>query len=160
VSDPLTLDGRIFGGGQPCFGCAPDHPIGFRLAFTCEGEEVRTTFMAGEQHQGPPGVMHGGLVMTLADEIAAWTVIGLKQRMGFTAAVEARLLKPVRIASEIVGRGRIASDGARVVKVAVELEQSGAACFRGDFSFALLDQKGAERVIGGPLPEWWKRFAR
>ena len=30
------MDGSIFGPGQPCFGCGPDHPIGMRLAFEIE----------------------------------------------------------------------------------------------------------------------------
>jgi uncharacterized protein (TIGR00369 family) len=154
------LDGTLFGPGQPCFGCGPDHPIGFRLQFTREGDEMVTRFTPGERYQGPPGVMHGGLVTTLADEIAAWTVIGLKERMGFTAALSARFKRPVRIGVEVVGRGRITKDATRVLEIAVSLSQEGTACLLGDFTFALLDQAGAERVLGGPLPEAWKRFAR
>ncbi|MFT3767835.1 MAG: hypothetical protein QM820_20485 [Minicystis sp.] len=62
------LDPHLFGSGQPCFGCSPEHPIGLRLAFTRRDDEVVTTFVPGEQYQGPPGLMHGGLVTTLADE--------------------------------------------------------------------------------------------
>lgn len=154
------LDGHLFGPDQPCFGCGPEHPIGFRLRFSREGDEIVTRFTPGERYQGPPGVMHGGLVTTLADEIAAWTVIGLKERMGFTAALSARLKRPVRVGVEVEGRGRIVKDTARVLEIAIVLSQEGAVCFQGDFTFALLDRAGAERVLGGPLPEAWKRFAR
>jgi len=41
--------------------------------------------------------MHGGLAMTLADEVGAWTLIGTMEKFGFTARFAARLKKPVRI---------------------------------------------------------------
>jgi acyl-coenzyme A thioesterase PaaI-like protein len=104
--------------------------------------------------------MHGGLVTTLADEIAAWTVIGLKERFGFTASLTAKLERPLRIGVEVVGEGTIARDSSRVVGVHVELHQSGERCFAGDFSFVILDRRGAERLLGGPLPAAWERFAR
>src|ERR1035437_4604721 len=99
----MDLDPNAFGPGQPCFGCSPDHPIGFRLRFAREGDEVRTTFVPTVQYQGPPGIMHGGLVMTLADEIGAWTIIGLLEKFGFTAQVSGKLRKPVRIGRELIG---------------------------------------------------------
>lgn len=155
-----ALDGHIFGPGQPCFGCGPDHPIGFHLAFRREGDEILTTFTPGDRYQGPPGLMHGGLVTTLADELAVWTVIGLRERMTFTAAIQARLSRPIRIGVPVEGRGRIASDKGRVLDVAVTLAQEGTTCFTGQFTLALMDAKGAERVLGGPLPEAWRKFAR
>ena len=160
MSELVPLDPHLFGPGQPCFGCSPDHPIGFHLRFFRDGEDIVTRFVPEARYQGPPGVMHGGLVTTLADEIAAWTVIGLRRRFGFTAAIEARLKKPVRIDEEVVGRGRITSDTARVVKIHVELTQASVSCFTGDFTFALLERAAAERLLGKPLPESWEPFAR
>lgn len=81
-----VLDGTLFGAEQPCFGCGPVHPFGFRLAFTEEGDELVTRFTPGPHHQVPPGLMHGGLVFTLADELAAWVVIARFGKFGFTAA--------------------------------------------------------------------------
>lgn len=161
----IPLDPGIFGPESPCFGCSPGHPIGLHLRcemVMSEGGEraVETTFVAGDTYQGPPGVMHGGLVMTLADELAAWTVIGLVERFGFTAAVNAKLARPVRIGVPVVGRGTITRESTRIVNVAIELRQQDVVAFAGDFTFALLDEAGAERLLGGPLPEAWRRFAR
>ncbi len=156
---------EYFGAQSPCFGCSPDHPIGFHLhcsrVTAPDGERaIETELVPGDVYQGPPGVMHGGLVMTLADELAAWTVIGLQERFGFTAAVTCKLHRPVRIGLPVFGRGTVTSASARIVKVAIVLSQSNAVAFAGDFTFALLDTHGAERLLGGPLPEAWRRFAR
>jgi len=156
----VPLDPAIFGPDSPCFGCSPAHPTGFRLGFGRDGDAITTTFLPGAQHQGPPGVMHGGLVLTVADELAAWTVIGVTGRFGFTASVHARLARPVRIGVEVRGTGRVARDNGRAVTVEVELTQEGSRTLRGEFDFVVLDERGAERVLGGPLPEAWKRFAR
>lgn len=161
MSEALTpLDGHLFGAGQPCFGCGPDHPHGFRLAFEREGDEVVTRFTPHDRYQGPPGIMHGGLVSTLADEVAAWAVIGLMGKFGFTASFDAKLARAVRIGVPVEGRGRILADRRRIVDVGVRITQSGEDAFTGQFRFVLLDQGGAERLLGGPLPEAWKRFCR
>ena len=159
------LDPEVFGAASPCFGCSPHHPIGFHLRCSKETapdgkRAVVAEFVPDDRYQGPPGVMHGGLVMTLADELAAWTVIGLVERFGFTAAMSCKLQKPVRIGIPVRGRGTTAQTGGRVVRVTIELDQGDSRAFTGDFTFALLDEAGAEKLLGGPLPDAWRRFAR
>jgi acyl-coenzyme A thioesterase PaaI-like protein len=166
MSDPSEtaiaspLDGTLFGDDSPCFGCGPSHPIGFRLAFTREDDRVCTRFTPGSQYQGPPGVMHGGLVTALADELAAWTVIAMKGRFGFTTTIEARLSRPVRVGVEVLGSSRITRDLQRVVEVETSLSQQGAVAYSAKFKFAVLDRAAAERLLGGPLPPRWAAFAR
>ena len=143
-----TLDGGLFGAAQPCFGCGPQHPIGFRLSFVREGEDVVTRFVPGEQYQGPPGIMHGGLVMTLADEVGAWAIVAGKERFGFTVRVDGQLRRAVRIGREVEGRARITKDLRRLVDVAVEVRQDDETCFSGSLRFAVLDEEGAARGRG------------
>jgi hypothetical protein len=51
-------------------------------------------------------------------------------------------------------------DGERVVVVGVEIVQDEARVYEGEFTFALVDRSGAERLLGGPLPPAWERFCR
>jgi len=154
------LDGHIFGPGQPCFGCGPDHPIGFHLRFREEAGEIVTTFTPSENYQGPPGIMHGGLVSTLADELAAWVVIGQLGKFGFTAQMSCKFSKPVRIGVELEGRAKTTRETSRIVQVEAKISQAGEACFSGDFTFVLLDRDSAEKMLGRALPEAWAKFAR
>ncbi|HKA91520.1 MAG TPA: PaaI family thioesterase [Haliangiales bacterium] len=154
------IDGNLFGADQPCFGCGPNHPQGFRLRFEREGDEVVTRFTPGPFHQGPPGIMHGGLVATLADEVGAWTVVLLREKFGFTAEVAGKLLRPVRVGAEVVGRGRVIRETRRVLRVGVDLVQAGAPAFAGELAFVLLDRGAAERMLGGPIPDAWLPFCR
>jgi uncharacterized protein (TIGR00369 family) len=154
------MDGNIFGPQQPCFGCGPDHPIGFRLSFEKQNDEVITHFTPDDRYQGPPGIMHGGLVMTLADEVAAWAIIALLGKFGFTAQMTCKLQRPVRTNVPLIGRGAIVRDARRIVVTRAVIEQEGQDAFTGDFTFAILDRAAAEKMLGVPLPDEWNRFAR
>lgn len=154
-----SFDGSIFGSDQPCFGCSPSHPFGFRLTFRRDGDSVVTRFTPNERHQGPPGIMHGGLVAALADEIAAWAILSNIQKFGFTTSIECRLKKPLRIGMEIEGRGSLLKATARVVQTEVTLSQGGEERASADLRFILVDEKGAEAMLGKPLPKKWRRFA-
>ena len=160
MSEPTPLDPETFGREQPCFGCSPTHPTGLCLTFEKTEDAVTTRWTPGEQHQGPPGILHGGLVTTMADELAAWTIVALKGRMGFTASLQGRLRRPIRVGREVTGVGRIKRDGSRVVQVAVVLSQDDEPAFEGEFTFAVLTIAGAERLLETPLPDAWRRFCR
>ncbi len=84
----------------------------------------------------------------------------MRKQFGFTGAIEARLLKPVRIGVEVEGRATIVEENRRTLKIDVRLRQSGAEVYRGMFSFVVLDEAGTEKVMGMRLPEAWRRFAR
>jgi acyl-coenzyme A thioesterase PaaI-like protein len=156
----FPLDGSIFGPTKPCFGCGPQHPYGFHLRYQREAGGVVATFTPGDKYQGPPGIMHGGLVSTVADETAAWALIERTGKFGFTTSFEAKLRRPVRIGVETLARGEVTRESSRIVKSAVVISQKGEECFLGDFTFVLLDKAGAEKLLEGPMPEAWLRFCR
>ena len=155
-----TLDGSIFGEEQPCFGCAPKHPFGFRLSFTRVGDAIETRFLPDDRYQGPPGIMHGGLVFAVADEVAVWTVIAARGKFGFTAGMDGRLLRPTRIGLELVGRGTLVSERRGVARSEVVLSQQGEDVFRGVIKTMLLDRRAAEELLQRPLPADWLTFAK
>lgn len=154
------LDGSVFGPESACYGCGPTHATGFRLSFDRQDDGVVTHFTPEDHQQGPPGIMHGGLVMTLADEIAAWAVIEHTGHFGFTGAIDARLKLPVRIGVETVGRARVTRNLRRLAEVEVEIDQGGRRCFEGKLRFVMLDEKAAEELLGQELPAAWRRFGR
>src|SRR4051812_509214 len=103
------IDGSLFGEQNACFGCGPRHPFGFQLRAEELADGVRAEMTPGEHYQGAPGIMHGGLVVALADEIGAWALISKLSKFGFTTEMHSRFRQPVRI-------GKLTTAFARVTK--------------------------------------------
>lgn len=157
MSDPTVheLDPYVFGREQRCFGCGPHNPKGFRLRFTREDDEVVTRFTPSAGLEGPPGVFHGGLQATIADEVAGWTLVGLLGRMGFTTSMNVRYVRPVRIDEEVEARGRILSQTGNIVTLSVVLKQAGKTGLMGRVSYMLPDPDKAGEYLSGDLPADW-----
>lgn len=83
--------------GYNCFGCAPDNPIGLKLEFYEEGEEITTRWKPSANYQGWLHILHGGIQATLLDEICGWCVFRRLQTTGVTSKMETRYLKPIHI---------------------------------------------------------------
>lgn len=71
---------------QRCFVCGQRNPYGLHLTFRREDDSVVADFLPREDHQGFPGVIHGGIVAAVLDEALnrtsllssqpAWTMTG------------------------------------------------------------------------------------
>ena len=99
-----------------CFVCGRDNPIGLHLHFyQDEREGVRASFTPQEQHQGFPGVMHGGLVTALLDETIGLTAIA-QDFWCMTAKLDVRIRKPVPIGVPLEIKGEIVSMKSRLLE--------------------------------------------
>ncbi|MFH1087855.1 MAG: PaaI family thioesterase [Chloroflexota bacterium] len=58
-----------------CFACSPNNPIGLKLKITRDGDAVKTEFTPGELHEGWAGIVHGGILFTLLDEVMSYVAI-------------------------------------------------------------------------------------
>jgi uncharacterized protein (TIGR00369 family) len=159
--EPVELDPlATFGPEQRCFGCGPTNPVGMRLRFWREGNEVVTRLRARDGWEGPPGVLHGGLQAALADEIGAWTLVGLRGRFGLTVSLQLRYLHPARTDLEIEGRGSIVEEDGRSAVVRLALRQDGKRLLAGTATYSLPTVATAERILGRALPDAWRALAR
>jgi uncharacterized protein (TIGR00369 family) len=67
-----------------CFGCDPENPAGLQLRFRVEGDLVWSEWTPRELLEGYPGVIHGGIQATLADEIGGWFLHAARGTAGMT----------------------------------------------------------------------------
>jgi acyl-coenzyme A thioesterase PaaI-like protein len=93
-----------------CFICGMENPIGLHLhIFETAPGEVESTYVAPDHFQGYPGVLHGGIVAALIDEISGRAQMGsnpMDPRFMFTAKLEVKYRKNVPIGRplRIVGK--------------------------------------------------------
>lgn len=82
-----------------CFGCGDLHPTGLHLkAHVGEGLTITGQFTVTENHQGAPGLAHGGLLSLAFDE-ALGKLMWLLRAPAVTARLETDFLRPVPIGS-------------------------------------------------------------
>lgn len=90
-----------------CFGCGDLHPTGLHLvAYAGDGLEITAEFTVTENHQGAPGLAHGGLLSLAFDE-ALGKLMWLLRAPAVTARLETDFLKPVPIGTRLYITARI-----------------------------------------------------
>ena len=103
-----------------CFGCGSLNPQGLHLDFKMEEGEVKAVFTPQAEHQGFPGYMHGGLVMTMMDEAMGWVTIGQKV-WAVTAKVNVRFREPVPLSQPVIVSAAIEKNRRRWLTVRAEV---------------------------------------
>ncbi|WP_018656802.1 PaaI family thioesterase [Actinomadura flavalba] len=89
-----------------CFGCGPDHPTGLHLeAVSRDGLSVAAQFKVGDDHQGAPGLAHGGVLATAVDE-ALGMVVWLLRKPYVTGRLEVDYVRPVPVGTTLYIRTR------------------------------------------------------
>jgi len=104
---------QIIGQKQPnsrhCFICGLENPVGLKLKiYQIEPGVIETTYIAPEHFQGYPGVLHGGIVASILDEISGRAHMGdpSEPRFMFTGKLEVKYRKNVPIGKplRIIGK--------------------------------------------------------
>lgn len=98
-----------------CFVCGKLNPIGLKLEFAVEGDEYVTYFTPRKEHQGYVGIVHGGLVSTILDEVMVRYMHELG-RPAVTAEMTVRLKRAAEIGRRLRFSARIESENSRVVE--------------------------------------------
>lgn len=103
-----------------CFACGKQNPQGLHLQFAEEGEEYVTRFTPEPWQQGYPGIMHGGLISTLLDEVMG-RYLWQKGITAPTVELTVRFRRPVPIQESVEVRGRIVEQKGRKFEMEARL---------------------------------------
>ncbi len=106
---------------QWCFACGPKNPFGLKLSFREQDDTYLSEFTGQQQHQGYDGIMHGGIVSTLLDEIMA-RYLYAKGMNAVTARLEIRYNKPTPIGVPLLLKGRITKHKGRIYETEGTIE--------------------------------------
>lgn len=84
-----------------CFGCGELHPTGLHLvAHVGQGQDITAVFTVTQNHQGAPGLAHGGLLSLAFDE-ALGKLMWLIRSPAVTARLETDFVLPVPMGTEL-----------------------------------------------------------
>lgn len=99
-----------------CFLCGMQNPIGLKLSFYEDGEHrVYAEFVPGEEHQGYPGVLHGGITCALLDETIGRTLVR-DDIWAMTVDLNVRFRKPVPLGQKLTVVGEMVRLRSRIME--------------------------------------------
>jgi uncharacterized protein (TIGR00369 family) len=122
-----------------CFGCGAENPValGVTNSATADGAESRVRF--GADHQGAPGLVHGGLLAVLLDE-AMGSVPHAARGIRLTTEMRIRYRRPTPIDTDLVCRAHVATTSERQFSVMATIATAGdpdVALVEGEATFVL-----------------------
>ena len=99
-----------------CFGCGQANLFGLQLELERSGGGVAGRFFVKQDHQGPPGYAHGGVIASALDEAMALLVHD-HNAQALTARLELDLEAPAVVGSYVEVRARLERDDGRKLYV-------------------------------------------
>lgn len=84
-----------------CFGCSPHNASGLRLTFTPRADgALVAAFRLGRAFESYPGVVHGGLIGVVCDEVMGNLIVLARHVPAFTVSQRTRFLTPLLVDHE------------------------------------------------------------
>jgi acyl-coenzyme A thioesterase PaaI-like protein len=107
-----------------CFGCGVRNPHGLKLDFHIEGQRSVAEFQPRAEHQGYPGLVHGGLIATALDEAMGWAMYTLGV-WAVTGKMEVKYRQPLPLDSKVTVSGEVIRNRGRWLEVRGEVRGAG-----------------------------------
>ena len=105
-----------------CFGCGRLNPFGLKLTFYRTADGVLAPFTPERRHEGYTGVVHGGIVTTVLDEVMAWALYA-REIWAVTGDLRVRFRRPVAVGAPTIASARITAERSRMLEVAATLRE-------------------------------------
>jgi acyl-coenzyme A thioesterase PaaI-like protein len=107
-----------------CFGCGAlnVHGLQLRLVPDPDGDGAMARFVPSRRTEGYTGVVHGGIISTVLDEVMAWSLY----RHGIwavTGQMTTRYRQPVRLNESTTATGRLVRARGKVIDMCGELRR-------------------------------------
>jgi len=126
-----------------CFGCGPSNPVGLKLSFEEDDERLYASWIPLPFFQGYINVLHGGIIATLLDEVAAWCVYVKAGTSGVTSSLTVRYLKPVHLSKgTVTAEARLLSREEKSARLVASLfDGDGRLCAEADLNYFLYPER-------------------
>jgi len=132
-----------------CFVCGIQNGKGLHISFYQDGEgRVVAQLTAGQEYQGYPGVLHGGIISALLDETIG-RVLVQRDLWAMTAELKVRFLRPVPLEQPITVIGEMVRLRSRTLEGKGEVRLAdGTLAASAEAKYILLSPDQTERFRG------------
>ena len=110
---------------RACFVCGKENRHGLRLRFFADQHSVRGIFRPRDFLCGYPGIVHGGILASVADEVMWWAASWKRASSCVTVELNVKYLKPAPTDGEFELTARVKNEKKRIVEVEGEVRDKG-----------------------------------
>jgi uncharacterized protein (TIGR00369 family) len=103
-----------------CFVCGKGNPIGLNIAFFIDQDKIKAEFIPESKHQGFKGIVHGGILFSILDEIMGRTAIITKDVMTMTVEINIKYRKKALVGEKIIFTAQMTKDLGRMIEAQAE----------------------------------------
>ena len=103
-------------GYKECFVCGKENPFGLKITFFKDRKEVKAEFIPESKHQGFRGIVHGGILFSILDEIMGRTAIITKGVMTLTVEINIKYRKKAPTGKKIIFTAQMIKDLGRMIE--------------------------------------------
>jgi uncharacterized protein (TIGR00369 family) len=106
-----------------CYGCGSENAVVLHLEFEFDGNELRAEFTPQDHHQGYPGIVHGGVIMSLLYEVMA----NIRRSSGDEAVLRRSTVefrRPVPVGEPLLITARVVESSSKVWQLAAVITDS------------------------------------
>ena len=134
--------------GYDCFGCCQDNPLGVKMEFYEDGDDIVCFWKPQAHYQGWTDTLHGGIQATLIDECASWVVFRKLQTTGVTSKLDVRYKKSIMTTEpQITIRAKLHEMRRNIAMIHVVIENSkGETCAEGEAVYFTFPQEKAREM--------------
>lgn len=100
-----------------CFACGELNAHGLHLRLHLEHERCWVELPIGREFEGWEGIVHGGILSTILDEVMAWSLLS-HDTWGVTARLSVAFRKPVAVGARVRAEGWVVDARRRTFRTA------------------------------------------
>jgi uncharacterized protein (TIGR00369 family) len=129
TSDAVAVNVRVAGGRillapHNCFACGTLNAHGLQLELHAAADRAWADLAVPERFEGWNGIVHGGILCTVLDEVMAWSFV-TRDIWGVTARMNVEFRRPVAVRQAIHAEGRVVEVRRRLILVEGEIRDAG-----------------------------------
>ena len=145
---PLNNDDWLY--ESNCFVCENANEAGLQIDFFADDEagEVVATFQLDHRFSGAPTLLHGGVVLSVLDEVQAWATIALAGKLALTHKTECTFDQPVKVDKEYTAVGSVQESDAGQIRTNGEIrDANGSVMARSSSTFVVLGEAKVREFV-------------
>ncbi|MEA1940344.1 MAG: PaaI family thioesterase [Candidatus Caldatribacteriota bacterium] len=96
--------------------CGKENPIGLKIKLFKDKNKIKAEFIPESKHEGYIGIVHGGILFSIMDEIMSRTAMETKGVMTLTVEINIKYRKRVKIGEKIIFSAEMTKDLGKMIE--------------------------------------------